>query len=167
MTSSLPQNTGSTRARLGRRLFVCLPAAAALALLGLGSPAARADAPAAEAFLVIVNARNDLASSDRQFLADAFLKKVSRWQDGEALRPVDLRPDTAVRHAFSLSVLRRPVAAVRSYWQQCIFSGRDVPPPELDSEAAVLRYVARHRGAVGYVSATTKVEEGVRVIAVR
>ena len=46
------------------------------------------------------------------------------------IRPVDLRPNAATRRLFSERMLRRSVAAVRSYWQQRIFSGRGVPPPE-------------------------------------
>jgi len=65
--------------------------------------------------------------------------------DGETALPVDLRSDSSVRRKFSESVLKRSVAAIRSYWQQRIFSGREVPPPELDSDAAVLRYVAKYR----------------------
>ena len=44
------------------------------------------------------------------------------------------------------------VAAVKLYWQQAVFSGRDVPPPELDSEQEVVRFVLRNPGAIGYVS---------------
>ena len=49
-------------------------------------------------------------------------------------------------------MLKRSVAAVRSYWQQRIFSGRDVPPPEVDTENQVIKYVAGDPGALGYVS---------------
>jgi hypothetical protein len=58
------------------------------------------------------------------------------------------------------------VGAVRSYWQQRIFSGRDVPPPELDSDEAVVAFVARSPGGIGYVSAATKLS-GVRELALR
>jgi hypothetical protein len=93
----------------------------------------------------------------RGFLADAFLKNVTRWANGDPVRPVDQRYDAAVRKAFSESVLKRSVAAVKNYWQQRIFSGRAVPPPALDSDAAVVEYVASHPGGVGYVSAAAPV----------
>jgi hypothetical protein len=131
----------------------------------LGANEALADAPA-EGFVVIVHAQNPLNAASRELLGDIFLKKVTRWEDGEAARPVDLPPDSPVRRAFSNSVIRRPVAAVRHYWQQRIFSGRDVPPTELDSEDAVVHHVARHRGAVGYVSPETKLA-GVKPLSVR
>ena len=56
--------------------------------------------------------------------------------------------------------------AVRSYWQQRIFSGRDVPPPEADSDLAVLRYVKENAGAIGYVSDVPNIQ-GVRVVTVK
>ncbi len=119
-----------------------------------------------EGFIVIVNTQNPLGSAAAEFLGQIFLKKVSHWDDGEFARPVDLSPDSPARRAFSHHVLGRSVAAVRHYWQQRIFSGRDVPPPELDSEDAVLHYVARNRGAVGYVSATAKLA-GLKALSVR
>ena len=79
---------------------------------------------------------------------------------------MDLRFDSPVRSHFSNAILKRSVAAVRSYWQQRIFSGRGVPPPEVDTEAAAVRYVRQNRGGVGYVSSTADIRE-VKVLAVR
>lgn len=117
-------------------------------------------------FRVIVGPESPNTSLPREMLAEAFLKTTTRWSDGEPIRPVDQRPDSTVRKAFSEGILKRTVAAVRSYWQQRIFSGRDVPPPELDSDEAVVRYVTEHRGAVGYVSASTRTGEA-KVVTVK
>jgi ABC-type phosphate transport system substrate-binding protein len=103
-------------------------------------------------YVVIVNAANPVASIDRKFLEEAFLKKTTRWPNDEVIRPVDLSPSTAVRRQFTDEVLKRPVEAIKGYWQQRIFSGRDVPPPELNTDADVIKYVAQYEGAVGYVS---------------
>ena len=126
---------------------------AVVLLLAPPRTAARAEAPGEHAgYRMIVHPRNPMTGVDRGFLADAFLKKVSRWSNGEAIRPVD-RVDSAVRERFAKTVLRRSLSAVRSYWQQQIFSGRGVPPPELDSDEAVIRFVLKYPGAIGYVSA--------------
>jgi len=117
-------------------------------------------------FRVIVHPSAPFGAVSRELLADAFLKKVTRWDDGEAIHPVDLRPDAAARRSFSDSVLKRTVSTVKIYWQQRIFSGRGVPPPELDDDQAVLDYVASHRGGVGYVSDAAKLD-GVKVLNVR
>ena len=132
-------------------------------LLLLGRSIAIADRP--QEFVVLVHPSNSSTSVSREFVADAFLKKATRWSHDEAIRPVDLRPDSATRRHFSKTILRRSVAAVRSYWQQRIFSGRGVPPPELDDDLAVVRYVLKYPGAVGYVAAGTP-HEGAKVLTV-
>lgn len=132
------------------------------ALLQEGGPA-RADEPALR---LIVHSSNQLKAAPAAWLTDAFLKNVTRWPEGEVIRPVDQRSGTEVRRLFSQRVLRRSVAAVRSYWQQRIFSGRDVPPPEVDSDESVVAFVAKYAGAVGYVSGGAKLA-GVRELSVK
>jgi ABC-type phosphate transport system substrate-binding protein len=122
-------------------------------LLGALAVSAVASAQTASvSYRLIVNPRNPAASVERRFLAEAFLKKTSSWPSGETIRPVDLAADSPARRRFTDEVLNRSVPAVKSYWQQLIFAGRDVPPPELDSDEAVIRYVQRYPGAIGYVS---------------
>ena len=114
-------------------------------------PSAGAEGP--QTYQVIVHEKSAASSVSRTLLADIFLKKVTRWEGGERAVPVDLRPSSAVRQAFSVDVLKRPVGAVRNYWTQRIFAGRELPPPELESDEAVVRFVTNNPGAVGYVSA--------------
>jgi hypothetical protein len=118
------------------------------------------------AFRVVVDPDNPASEMTRDGLADAFLKASTRWPDGTTIRPVDQKPDSAVRKIFSERILKRTIIAVRSYWQQRIFSGRDVPPPELESDEAVIRYVREHRGAVGYVSGAVDAG-GTKVVSVK
>lgn len=103
-------------------------------------------------FRIVVHPENPHVVLSRHVVADMFLKKTTRWEDGESVHAYDQRPDSDVRRKFSDVVLQRSVAAVRHYWQQRIFSGRDVPPPELESDDAVLRRVQGDRAAIGYVS---------------
>ena len=126
---------------------------ALLLLIAVALPVTAAEPP----YRVIVHPRNEVSAVDRQFLSEAFLKKTTRWDSGEVIRPVDLGPDTPARRRFSMDVLGRSVSAVKSYWQQNIFSGRGVPPPELANDGDVVRYVLTHEGALGYVSASTDV----------
>lgn len=107
------------------------------------------------AFQLIVNAANPQSRVQREFVAHAFLRKVARWPHGATIQPVDQQSQSSVRRSFSSSMLQRTVPAVRSYWQQLIFTGRGLPPPELASDQDVVRYVARNPGALGYVSGGT------------
>ena len=117
-------------------------------------------------FQMIRNPDNPIDAVDRQFLQDAFLKKKTTWPGGGTIRPVDLAPDSPARRQFSDEVLRRPVDAIRSYWQQRIFAGRELPPPELETDAEVVRFVMRERGAIGYVSSAAALN-GAKVLNIK
>jgi ABC-type phosphate transport system substrate-binding protein len=145
--------------RMGRR--------AALLLLGLAPLAWSRPASAQQrTFHVIVHADNPASEVSRQFLADAFLKKTTQWPGGQVIEPVDLKPSSAIRARFSDAVLKRSVTAVKHYWQQIIFSGRGIPPPEVESDDAVVDYILRHRGGVGYVSPAAAIKNA-KVIGIR
>jgi ABC-type phosphate transport system substrate-binding protein len=120
----------------------------------------------APTYQIICHPSNAQASATRRFLSDAFLKKTTRWQSGEVIHPVDQVADSPVRRKFTEEILDRSVAAVRSYWQQVIFSGRDVPPPELVNDTEVVSYVLGHNGAVGYISRSTN-PGGTKVLTVQ
>ncbi len=100
----------------------------------------------------IVNSKNETKEVSRKFLADAFLKKITFWHNGEIILPIDLQVNSPVRNEFSEQILNRPVTAIRSYWQQMIFSGQSIPPVEYDHEEQVIRFVGGHANALGYVS---------------
>jgi ABC-type phosphate transport system substrate-binding protein len=128
-------------------------ASAVAILAALAVASAWAQAQAGAGYRVIVHPSNPQTSNERRTLADVFLKKSTRWSHGESIRPVDQTRDATARRRFSEDVLKRSVSAVKSYWQQAIFSGRGIPPAELDSDEAVVQFVLKHPGAVGYVSA--------------
>jgi hypothetical protein len=77
----------------------------------LGAPVARLSAEVrAPAYQIIVNPTNAATTVEREFLADAFLKKVATWPGGEVLHPVDLAPSSSVRRSFTEEVLHRSVS---------------------------------------------------------
>lgn len=118
----------------------------------------------AEQVRIIVNANNKTKFITRKFLADVFLKKITFWEHGDSIIPVDLESDSETRKDFSDQVMNRSVTAVRSYWQQMIFSGQAIPPVEFDTEEQVVQYVASHPNALAYVSSKTTLNPKVKVI---
>lgn len=147
------------------RVILSITLALSLALTAFVASVAAEQPDPALVYRIIVHPDNPITSVDRQFLADAFLKKVTRWPDERVMHPVDLLPSSAARSRFSQDVLRRSVAAIKAYWQQRIFSGRGVPPPELGADEQVVAYVLKHDGAVGYVSGAAELE-GVKAVPV-
>jgi ABC-type phosphate transport system substrate-binding protein len=124
------------------------------AFIALVLAAASAAADSAS-YVVIAHPRTSVARVDRNFLEDVFLRRTTRWPDDTPIRPVDLGSDSRTRDRFSEEILSRSVASVRSYWQQRIFSGQGIPPPELSGDDAVVSYVLSHPGAIGYVATGT------------
>jgi ABC-type phosphate transport system substrate-binding protein len=114
-------------------------------------------------YVVIVYGKSPVTKVDRKFLAEIFLRRTTRWADDSPIHPVDLGPDSPARGRFSQEVLSRSVSSVRSYWQQRIFSGQGLPPPELADDEAVVGYVASHPGAIGYVASGTSLD-GARAV---
>jgi ABC-type phosphate transport system substrate-binding protein len=151
--------------RTGKRPFLVAVLTISLAaLFAVGAEAVVG--PTTPGYRVICNPDNPLRETDRRFLQDLFLKKVTVWPDGQTARPVDLGPNSPLRRLFTSEILKRPVEAVRSYWQQRIFAGQEVPPPEVGSEDEVVRFVLGQRGSVGYVSNETALR-GAKVLMVR
>jgi ABC-type phosphate transport system substrate-binding protein len=120
----------------------------ALVLAGLATTSIASE----QHFKIIVHPDNPSDSVSRDFLRDAFLKKETEWH-GETLRPIDLSSKHALREHFTTEVIRKSPAQLRTYWAQQVFSGKGVPPPAVESPAAVVAYVVAHPGAVGYLPA--------------
>jgi len=119
----------------------------------------------AASFKVIVHESVKVQSLPKKTVSDYFLKKAKRWDDNASVVPVDEIESSGVRDAFSRAIHGKPTAAIKSYWTQQIFSGRDVPPVEKKSDAEVLAFVKANPGAIGYVSDSANVD-GVRVLSV-
>jgi hypothetical protein len=117
-------------------------------------------------YKVIINASNPVTWVKKSELAAMFLKKADSWPTGALVVPVDQAERAPVRQSFSRDVIGKPPAAVKSYWNQLVFSGRSVPPPEKLTDEEVILFVKSTPSAVGYISASTK-PKGVKVLTVR
>jgi ABC-type phosphate transport system substrate-binding protein len=128
---------------------LAVPALALALALGLGHMLVSAANP--DDYKIIVHPDNPVTAIDRPFLRDAYLRKSSDWDTGATIRPIDLAPRFRVRERFVHEVLKKSPSQLRSYWNQQIFSGKGVPPPEAESIAALVAYVLANPGAVGYL----------------
>jgi ABC-type phosphate transport system substrate-binding protein len=143
------------------RLVIAAAVAVSIAGVAPGSAAAQSGG-----FVVVVNASNPTGSMSKSDLSKLFTKKTRNWPSGAVVMPLDLVAGNPVRDAFTKRVHSRSAAAIGSYWQQQIFSGRDVPPPERKDDSEVLDYVRTNAGAVGYVAAGTRLGSGVKALAI-
>lgn len=119
-----------------------------------------------DAFEIVVHPESSISGIDRTLLRNAFLKKTTTWSNGKAIRPIGLTPKFPARSRFVSEVLKKTPAQLKSYWNQQIFSGKGIPPPESDSVARVIAYVLANPGAVAFVPAGTDVGKA-KVVPIR
>jgi ABC-type phosphate transport system substrate-binding protein len=124
----------------------------ALLLLALAAPLFAEEQ--ADFVLIAYPGRPEVALS-RDDVSRIFLRKQTLWPEGGEVEPVDQAPDQAVRERFTRYVHQRRLQAILFWWQQQIFSGRGYPPVMVQTDAAMVEYVGRVPGALGYVSKGT------------
>ena len=105
-------------------------------------------------FKIIVNKDNPVESITLDELKRIFLKKQTKWENGDKIYPVDLNESSKTREYFTENIHGKRISSIKAYWQKQIFTGRGVPPPEKSSEKEVLEYVEKNEGAIGYIRST-------------
>lgn len=92
-----------------------------------------------------------------------YWRKKDYWANGRHIHPVNLPADNPLRMRFSNKVLGSLPSTQTDYWNEVYFHGVS-PPYVVNSEEAVLRYVAETAGAIGYIN-VCNVDNRVKAIA--
>jgi TonB family protein len=102
---------------------------------------------------VIANAsvKGEVSASE---IKSVFLEEYNSLKDGTHVEPV-LEKDGPVHEAFLHEYLGGTDDDLQNYYRALVFSGRGSMPRQLSSDAEVVAYVAKTKGAIGYVSADT------------
>ncbi len=115
--------------------------------------------------IVIANPGVKAADVSKGDLKDVFTGAATSLKDGSQVTPVLLKSGSA-NDEFLSAYIGKNDTAFRAGWRSLVFSGQAAMPKSLDSEAAVVEYVAHNAGAIGYISKAAP-HEGVKVLAVR
>ncbi len=115
--------------------------------------------------IVIANASVRSSSASKSDLREIFSGGSSSLKDGSRVFPVLHRPGT-VQDEFVATYLGKSDAAFRAAWRNLVFSGQAGMPRSLDSDSAVVAYVAHNPWSIGYISGKTS-HERVKVLLVR
>ena len=115
---------------------------------------------------VIVIANPAIKSSDvsKADLHEVFSGSASSFKDAGHVTPVLLKAGAA-NDEFLAAYIGKSDSAFRASWRSLVFSGQATMPKSLDSDAAVVEYVAHTPGAIAYISKTAP-HEGVKVLTV-
>jgi ABC-type phosphate transport system substrate-binding protein len=100
--------------------------------------------------IVVANSSVSADSISKAELRDVFLG-ASTSVHGSRVKPVLLKEGPTHTDFVTNYVGRAPVAFIM-VWRGLVLSGQATMPKTLDTDAAVVDYVARTPGAIGYVS---------------
>lgn len=87
-------------------------------------------------------------------LKSVFLRTKAALADGSHAEPV-LAKGGAAHTAFLKEYLGKTDDALTTYYRSLVFTGKGMMPKILGSDADVAAYVAKTKGAIGYVSAAS------------
>lgn len=119
----------------------------------------------AHAQLIIVNPSVKASDVAKSELKDVFTGAASSLKDGSHVTPVILKAGAA-NDDFLAAYVGKADAAFRASWRSLVFSGEATMPKQLDTDAAMVDYVAHTPGAIGYIGKGSA-HEGVKVLAVK
>jgi ABC-type phosphate transport system substrate-binding protein len=121
--------------------------------------------PARAQVVVIANSGVAVGDVSKAELHDIFTGASSSLKGGGQVTPVLLKQG-ATHESFLELYVGKSDSAFRASWRSLLFSGQGVMPKTLDTDTAVVEYVAHTAGAIGYVGKTTP-HDGVKILAVR
>jgi ABC-type phosphate transport system substrate-binding protein len=115
--------------------------------------------------IVIANPGVKAAEVSKGDLRDLFTGATSDLKGAGHVTPVLLKAG-AVNDEFLSAYVGKTDSVFKAGWRSLVFSGQASMPKSLDSEAAVVDYVAHNAGAIGYIGKATG-HDGVKVLEVR
>lgn len=132
--------------------------AAAAGILGVSSLAG-AD------IKVIANSSVGASTVSSDELKGVFLATKTSLSDGSHVQPVLLKGGPT-HEAFLKEYLGKTDGALQTYYRSLVFTGKASMPKQLSSDAEVAAYVAKTKGAIGYIGAGAS-PEGAKVLEVK
>lgn len=114
---------------------------------------------------VIANKTVGAFSVSASDLKGAFLLTKTSLSDGSHVEPV-LEKGGPAHETFVKEYLGKTDSALQTYYRSLVFTGKASMPKTLGADAEVVAYVAKTKGAIGYVGAAASTA-GVKILEVK
>ena len=99
---------------------------------------------------IIANIELPVTQLNKSAIAAIYLLKKKHWENGEAIIPINLPAQADARNHFTAEIFDSTPEKLGDYWDKMLFKG-ETPPITQSSEQAVILFVERIKGAIGYV----------------
>ena len=126
--------------------------------------AALSASPAFAQVQVVANPSVGVAAVSADDLKQVFLGAKTALGDGSSVEPV--LGAGGAHDAFLKDYVGKSDQALRNHFKSLVFTGKGSMPKSFSSDAEVLSYVAKTKGAIGYVSGGAD-GSGVKKLAVK
>ncbi len=117
----------------------------------------------AEVLAVIVPHNHNAHQIDSSELSLIFWRKKLYWNGGKRIQTLNYAANNPLRLQFSLSILKSTPDTQADYWNDMYFHGIS-PPHVVNSQEAMLRFIADTSGSIGYIDAC-KLDSRVKALA--
>jgi len=114
---------------------------------------------------VIANPQLNVSRVSPDDLKDIFLQTKTSLAGGSHVEPVLLKSGAA-HELFVHWHIGKTVTMLMNYYRSLVFAGKGTMPRMLESDADVVAYVAKTKGAIGYVSEETNTRD-VKILEVK
>jgi ABC-type phosphate transport system substrate-binding protein len=114
---------------------------------------------------VIANPQLNVTRVSPGDLKDIFLQTKTSLVGANHVEPVLLKSGAA-HELFVQWHIGKTVTTLMNYYRSLVFAGKGTMPQMLESDAEVVAYVARTKGAIGYVSEET-ITRDVKILEVK
>jgi ABC-type phosphate transport system substrate-binding protein len=101
--------------------------------------------------IVVVVHPSNADSLDAKLVQRIFLGKEKKFPSGSETVAVNQSADSGARQTFDQDVLGRSSSQVSAYWSKLVFTGKGVPPKEVNSDAEVIELVSQNPSVIGYI----------------
>ena len=114
--------------------------------------------------IIITNKSVNEAKLTKAEIQKIFLGKENQWPDNTKIHVVNLKNEE-VHKAFLEEYIGRSATQYKNWWKKMLFTGKGEPPEEFDSVEALVEFVSKTKGAIGYID-TSPENENVKEITV-
>jgi ABC-type phosphate transport system substrate-binding protein len=101
--------------------------------------------------VVIVNTANSTPELTVDQISDIFLKKKTTFDGGLEALPVNLKEGEQLRQEFYEKASQKSPSQLKAYWSKSVFTGKKIPPKDLNSADEVKKFVSSTPGGIGYI----------------
>ena len=113
---------------------------------------------------IITNEKNPIQSLSKHEIRHIFLGEIKSYPNGKPVSPIFLVKGSISRKVFMRELIRKNERRWRSHWARLLFTGKGMPPVELENTDDVMNMVSQQQYAIGYFVGELKGNAGIKVL---